>query len=301
MFIKGFNDKDIFTYIWDEVKIPKGVIQIFHGMCEHAKRYSDFANFLNQEGFIVYANDHLGHGKTAGEITNLGYIGPDGFNHIVEDEHLITKLIQNTYPSLPIIVLGHSFGSFVAQEYLTRYSNQIHAMILSGSAMQKGLQITLGSLIASIQYHLSDERKPDNLLTLLSFGTYNKKFTDSVSAFRWLSSDKNEVEKYEKDPYCGTVFSINFYYYLFKGFNNLYKKNRLVQIRKDIALLIVSGDMDPVGNYGKSVTKLHKFYTQLNLQDTTLKFFPARRHEILNEVNKHDVYTYLLEWINKKM
>ncbi len=301
MLIQGFNAKAIHTYIWDNVQDPKGVVQIFHGMAEHARRYTDFACYLNNGGFIVYADDHRGHGKTAGTLSHLGYIGKDGFNAIVEDEYCLTKLIKNTYPHLPLFIFAHSFGSFIAQEYLTRFSLHIQGIILSGSALQKGPHIKLGAFITSVQHYCISDRSPNYLMEKLCFSSYTNRFFDSNSRFRWLSSDNCEVKKYESDPFCGTVFPVNYYYYLFQGFKTLYKNNKLHKIKKDIPILIISGAQDPVGNYSKSVKKLYQLYKNLNISDVHLKLFPNGRHEMLNEINKDEVYAYLLEWISNHL
>ncbi|WP_069997234.1 alpha/beta hydrolase [Cellulosilyticum sp. I15G10I2] len=290
---------NVYTYVWNKVDTPKGVVQIFHGMAEHAKRYTDFAAFLNYNGFIVYANDHRGHGKTASDIMSLGYIGQDGFNAIVEDEYKITRLIKAQHKNLPLIILGHSFGSFIAWEYLTRYSHAINGMILSGSALQKGFKIQIGTLITTLQHRFIQDTKPNQFIEYLTFGSFNKKFLDTDAKFRWISSDPHQVEKYEKDPYCGLVFPINFYYYLFRGLKDLYRKEKLAKIRKDIPLLIISGSLDPVGNYSKSVTKLYKFLLTLNFQDVSLKLFEEDRHELLHEKNKEEVYNYLFNWLKQ--
>ncbi|MDF2877313.1 MAG: alpha/beta hydrolase fold protein [Clostridia bacterium] len=293
------NKTKIFTYIWDKVTEPKGIIQIFHGMAEHAKRYAHFASFLNEHGFIVYAQDHRGHGKTAHHLNALGHIGKDGFNGITEDAYAVTCHLKKKYPHLPVIILGHSFGSFVAQEYLTRHSYEIQGMILSGSGLQKGASITLGYFISTLQYHFTNPYKKDKLMHFLSFYGYNKRFHDSDLASRWLTSDLLEVEKYENDVYCGAIFPVHFYYYFLKGLKSLYTPQKLSQIRKDLPLLILSGTMDPVGHYGKSVRKLHRLYTNLGMQALTLKLFPSGRHEMLNESNRMEVYNSLLHWINQ--
>ena len=292
---------NLHTYIWPKVKTPKGVIQIFHGMAEHARRYNDFALYLNQHDLVVYANDHRGHGKTASTIMKVGYIGYDGFNAIVEDEYRITQMIKNQYPNVPIIILGHSFGSFIATEYLTRYSHEINGMILSGSALQKGIHIHLAAFIAALQHRFIEDTKPNQFMEFLTFGSFNKKFHESDAKFRWISSDPQTVQDYEKDPYCGLVFPINFYYYFFKALKTLYEKEKLIKIRKDIPLLVTSGSLDPVGNYSKSVKALYAFFRKLGLEDASMKLFEGRRHEILNEVNKPEVYHYLLKWIQEKI
>lgn len=198
--IKAADGKEMYVYCWDNVKKPKAMIQIFHGMAEHGGRYKDFAEFLNSHGYIVYAADHRGHGKTAGTVENLGYIGKDGFNVIIEDKHLIFEQMKKEHPELPVFLLGHSFGSFLAQEYILKYGNELNGVILSGSAAQKGMVTAAGRLISSFERLIHGEKKPNKLLDSLSFGNYNKRFKADGHKFAWLSTDMKQVSKYEEGP-----------------------------------------------------------------------------------------------------
>lgn len=298
-YIKSHDNQKIFLHIWDDVKNPVGVVQIFHGMAEHGARYDIFAKYLNNKGYIVYADDHRGHGKTAGSIEKLGYLGKNGFDNIVKDEHFITNKIKSDYPNLPIFIFAHSFGSFIGQEYLNRYSNDINGLILSGSAMQNGFDVKVGLAFTKLINKFGDESKQNPFLESLIFGGYNKKIKDSKSKFAWLSHDKNEVEKYEKDEYCGTVFTTNFYRNMFTGFQGLYLKEKAKTIKKDIPLLVIAGEMDPVGKYGKSVKALFNYYKDINMSNVELKLYPNGRHELLNEANRDEIFDFIYSWINK--
>ncbi|AGC67837.1 lysophospholipase PldB [Thermoclostridium stercorarium subsp. stercorarium DSM 8532] len=293
----GKDRKSICAYSWDGIEQIRGIVQIFHGMSEHALRYQDFAFFLNGNGFAVFANDHRGHGKTAGNTDELGVIGKDGFNMIVEDEYVLFRIIKEKYPDKPVFVFGHSFGSFVAQEYITRYGEEIAGVVLSGSAMQKGIDISLGRRLASVQRKLFGEEKKAYLLSSLSFGTYNRRIPGAKHKFAWLSTDDEEVVKYEQDPYCGAVASIGFYYYMLKAFEELYSESKLSGIPSDLPILILSGEEDPVGVYGKKVKKLYNLYQKHGLLNVGLKLYPGMRHEILNERNRDKVYADILDWL----
>lgn len=297
-YFKSHDGKKIFLHKWDEVENPIGVIQIFHGMAEHGARYDDFANFLNNKGYIVYADDHRGHGKTADSIDALGYLGEDGFNNIVEDEYFITKNIKSEYPSLPIFIFAHSFGSFIGQEYINRYSDEVNGVILSGSAKQSGIDFRVGLAVTKLIKKFGDESKKNEFLESIIFGNYNKKEKDNNSKFAWLSGDKNEVKKYEDDEYCGTVFTTNFYRNMFTGFKYLYLKEKTDKINRSLPLFIIAGEMDPVGKYGKSVKKLFNHYKKLNLNNVSIKLYPEGRHELINEVNKFVIYNDIYNWID---
>ncbi|MGL5151126.1 MAG: lysophospholipase [Clostridium sp.] len=297
MFLKASNGDDIYINIWEDVNNPKGIVQIFHGMVEHIGRYDEFAKFLNINGYVVVGDDHRGHGNTSSP-EGLGYLGHDGFNRIVQDEKEISDFIKGEYGGLPLYILGHSFGSFIAQEYLIRYSNEIDGIIFSGSAKQDGIDIKAGKLVACIQKMLFDDRKKARLIDKLAFGGYNKNIKNPKSKFDWLSRDEREVELYANDKFCAFVPSINFYYNLFNGLCKLYKEDRLKEIRKDIDILVMSGDKDPVGKNGKSVKRLYEQYKRLGIKNTSIKLYEEGRHEMLNELNKEEVYVFIEKWID---
>lgn len=296
---KGEDGKGIATYVWNNVEHIHGVVQIFHGMAEHAQRYDHFARFLNSNGFIVYANDHRGHGKTAEDMGRTGIICKDGFHLIVEDEYILFKIITQKYSDLPVFILGHSFGSFVAQEFITLHGSEIAGVILTGSALQSGMDVTLGRILASLQRKIFGEDKKSYLIDKLAFGTYNKKIPNAQYKFSWLSTDEAEVVKYEKDPLCGEVFSIGFYYYFFRGLKNLYLQKKLVSIPHKLPVYILSGEEDPVGYYGKRVQKLYDLYRKYGLENIQMKLYPGKRHEILNEADRLEVYNDILVWIDR--
>lgn len=290
---------DVYIHSWKDVGNPKGVVQIFHGMAEHAARYGGFSEYLNKAGFIVFADDHRGHGKTAGTVEELGYIGEDGFNKIVEDERLISLKIRREYPGLPVIILGHSFGSFIAQDYMTRYGKDIAGVILSGTSMMDGIKVPVGKLIAWFQKTFLGERGKSYLLNRMGFNKYNKKVENPASAFSWLTRDMDIVRKYEDDPFCGTVFTASFYFYFLKGLGGLYKADKLAEIPQTLPVLIIGGMADPVGAYGKDAVRLRDRYLQLGLDDVNMKLYPGARHEVLNEINRQEVYGDVLAWITK--
>ncbi|NBI06981.1 alpha/beta hydrolase [Senegalia massiliensis] len=298
-FIKGKDDFPIYLYTWNRVNEPKGVVQIFHGMAEHAARYNDFAKHLNREGYIVYASDHRGHGKTAKGVDNLGNIGEDGFSNIVHDGYIINRMIKKSYSNLPIILLGHSFGSFISQEYIIKYGESIDGLILSGSAKMEGIPIKLGQIISTIQKKIYDDKNKANLIDKASFGNFNKKIKHPISKFSWLTRDEEQVEKYDEDPLCGTIFPIIYYYYFFDGLSKLYIKERLENIPKNLPIFIFSGDKDPVGGYGKQVKKLYETYKDIGIKNVNIKLYPGGRHEMLNEINRKEVYNHITDWIKE--
>jgi len=296
---KSFDGTVLQCYLWDNVRNAKGVVQISHGMAEHARRYDDFANYLNQNGFIVFADDHRAHGMTSTKQSAKGVKGYHKGNiyfDTVQDECAITKMLKDRY-NLPVIYLGHSYGSMVGQRYIEECKDYTGA-VLSGSAMMKGAILSTGAAVANLQYKTLGGEKTGKLLDKLSFGNYNKPFKADKIPFAWLSRDKEQVKKYILDEQCGNVMSIAFFKFFLCGLKESYKKENLAKIDVNKPIAIFSGDKDPVGGNGKLVNKLYNQYKTLGVKDLSLKLYPDARHEILNEVNRGEVYADFLARIN---
>lgn len=288
--------KRIYVHFW-ETENPIGVIQIIHGMAEHAKRYSDFAQYLNNKGYSVFAIDHRGHGKTKSPGENYGEIGENGFEMMVEDQFKLTSVLKKKYPSKPIIIFGHSMGSFLAQRFTQKYGDNVSALILSGSSSSFGLSLYLGKIVASLLMKLSS--KESKFLQNLTFYNYNEK-TDKKFEFSWLTRDNFKVKQYIEDEACGNIYPASFFFYFYQALINIYKTENIKLIPKKIPLFIFSGDMDPVGGYGDRVEKLHKMYSKLGYNVET-KLYTGGRHEMLNELNKDEVYRDFVDFIKRKV
>lgn len=291
------DGKVIALYKWEIVN-PKACVQIIHGMGEYAKRYDAFAEFLNKEGYSVYADDHRGHGATLESLEHHGQIGTDGFNKMVEDEFCLSKIIKSENPNKKLYILGHSMGSFILQEYLIKYSTFVDKAIISGSCGKMGLDLSLGKLLAYAEMKLRKEIKGSRLIDFLNFGLYSIQFRETKLKNAWLNRDTNEVKKYNNDPYCGNIFPAQFYYYLYKGIKGLHIEKRVKNIDKNLEIFIFSGDKDPVGKMGKGVKKLHNMYKKLDLKKIELKLYKEGRHEMLHEINKKEVFNDVLNFLN---
>ena len=306
MNIQNFTFKDkgnleIFVYKWlpdDNVQV-KGIVQIAHGMAETAARYERLARRLTDSGFVVYANDHRGHGKTAGEISKLGDLGEDGFNSMVENMKELNEIIKKENFNLPIFLLGHSMGSFLTQRYICLYGSGLKGAILSGSCGKQGIMIDIGRLIAKGEIKRIGRGGKSNKLNKLSFGSYNNSFKPNRTAFDWLSRDNNEVDKYIVDPFCGAVFTAGFFYDFLGGLKSIADKNEIKRVPIGLPIYIFSGDKDPVGKYGKGVLKLVRTYKEHGIKDITYKLYKDGRHEMLNEINKEEVMEDVIKWIKK--
>lgn len=280
-----FDKKKISVNIWDKVDKIKGGIVLAHGMAEHPDRYDSFALYLNKMGYVVVADDHRGHRfSAAGE---KGQVDGDSFAQTIKDMDMLVDYVKTTY-DVDVALIGHSYGSFLSQAYIEKYSNKIKGVILSGTAYMKSPLIATALTIASTQKMLFGEDKPGKLLDKLSFGAYNKPFVSQGQQFAWLSRDKEQVDKYEKDEYCGHVMSLGFYHSFFKSVMSLYGDDSK-NIDKKLPILIAVGSDDPVSTQAKLAKKLYDFYIGLEL-NADIKIYDGARHEILNEINKDEVY-----------
>lgn len=294
LFLKAFDDTEIGINVWDEVENPIGCVQIAHGMAEHPDRYDDFARFLNSKGYIVAADDHRGHRRGAINGEN-GMVYGDSWNQTLRDMDTLCDYLKSTYGK-EVALLGHSYGSFLSQRYMELHSDKLIGAVLSGTAHMKNALVGAGKVIASVQALFCGEDKKGKLIDKMSFGAYNKPFTAQGQKFAWLSRDKEQVAKYEEDPDCGYVLCIGYYLSFFKGVMKMYG-NDAKSISPDFRVMIAVGGDDPVSNRAVLATKLNDFYLGLGLKPV-FKVYPEARHEILNEINKDEVYADIGNFID---
>ena len=299
---KGGEDLDIFVYRWkpeENVNI-KGVVQIAHGMAETAARYERFAKKLTENGYVVYINDHRGHGKTAKTLDKVGILAEkDGFKWLVEDAHTLNEIIKKDYPNIPVYLLGHSMGSFVVQRYIMLYGNGLKGAILSGSNGKQGIMLNLGLMIAKHEIKKHGRNTKSEKLNNLSFGSYNNSFKPCRTEFDWLSRDIKEVDKYINDPFCGSVFTCGFYYDFLTGLKEIENKENLKLVPKNLPIYIFSGEKDPVGKSGKGIKKLYETYKKLGINNVKIKLYKDGRHEMLNEINREEVMNDIIDWLER--
>lgn len=299
---KGEEDTDIYVYKYEPIEKENinGIVQISHGMSEEAGRYKRFANYLTDNGYIVYINDHRGHGKSAENINRIGILAQkDGIHCIVKDLNKLTKIIKTENNGLPIFLFSHSMGSFAAQKYIIDYSEDIDGVILSGTNGLHGIEVDLGFLVAKVMSKIQGREKKAYLIDKLAFGGFNKKFKPNKSEFDWLSRDFKEVEKYIENEYCGVVFSNGYFYDLFKLFKEIRNINNLKKINSKLPIYIFAGDKDPVCKFGKGITKLYENYKKVGIENVEFKLYSGGRHEMLNEINKDEVINDTINWIKQ--
>ncbi|MCP5052694.1 MAG: alpha/beta hydrolase [bacterium] len=295
---KEVTGLDIFVYKWIPDGEIKAIVQIAHGMAEMALRYERFAEKLTAEGFLVYANDHRGHGQTAGEPGKVGDLGDDGFNNMVRNLRQLQEIIVEEYQDLPFFMFGHSMGSFVMQRYICLYGDRMRGVLLSGSNGREGFLLNIGRIISWLESKIRGRKARSKLMSVLTFGTFNKKFKPNRTLFDWLSRDEKEVDKFIEDPFCGCIMTAGFFYDFMGGMKLKENKKEIAKVPKELPIYIFSGDMDPVGKYGKGVMKLVNTYEELGIKDLQHKLYEGGRHEMLNETNRREVMQDVVDWLN---
>lgn len=294
---KSFDNTELACYIWEDVAKPKGIVQIIHGMSEHAQRYNDLATYLNQYGFIVFADDHRAHGKTAGKPELVGvYDKPTNlYCDSVKDELEISKFLKEKYPNLPLFVFGHSYGSLITQKYIQE--GKLHkGAILCGTSYMNTLENKMAKTIAKITMNNKGNNAHAKMIENLSFKKYNKGLEEGEL---WITHDKEIAKAYKADPMCSQPFSAKFYYDLMSGVIPTYKKANLAKIDKRKPLMLIAGQEDRFSKNGKLVSKLYNTYKKLGVIDLTIHLYPNMRHEVHNEINNAQVYADIKNFLNE--
>ncbi|MCL2721056.1 MAG: lysophospholipase [Treponema sp.] len=321
-FFESHDGTKLFLYRWspENMQKPKAVLHIAHGMAEHAFRYKRLAQRLTEAGIEVWAADQRGHGKTA----NLEVNGPDkggllghctdgnGFISVTADIHMINIEIRKNRPDIPFFLLGHSWGSFIIQNYM-EYSKppskgngsspdslKINGYILSGTKGPGDFMVKIGVPFMTLFAFLRGQRKGSRFAKAMADGPYNKPFKPNRTAFDWLCRDEKEIDDYLSDPLCGFLCSTGFYRDLAKLLYNIHRPDATARINRSSPVYVFCGSADPVGDMGKSPTALVNIYRNLGIDDCEFVLYPGARHETLNETNREEVIENLLSWINKR-
>ena len=288
--------------IWmpDSNPEPELIVLLVHGMVEHIERYREFAQFLNHHGIGAAGYDCLGHGKSVTTNAHLGYFTEkEGDVCLVDDIEGARKLLQRRYPDSRIILLGHSMGSFVSREYARRYGKNLAGLILMGSGEPGMAAAAFGYALSGAIRVAKGSFYRSSLLHNLVLGA-NKRYFTSEKVKSWLSTDETEVRKYEEDRLCGFMFTASAYRDFFRLIRRLSVKNEAESVPKDLPVLFISGEDDPVGNFGKGVRKIVQKYKNAGVRAVSLRLFRGMRHEVLHETNRSLVFAELLEWIEKR-
>ncbi len=286
----------IAAYIYTEPSVkPKAVIQLAHGMCEYIERYEWFADFLTSRGYIVAGNDHPGHGGSS-EPSEYGIFDEE---HVEIDLKRMNTLLSDRYPLLPIILYGHSMGSFFARWYAERYSDTIDGLIISGTAGPSPLN-NIGRVLSSIIAATHKRGYVSKFLVKLNFSKYNDRIKDAKYKADWLTRDREVVEAYEKDERCRFYFSAKGYHSLLTALTVVSRKGWANSLPKNMRILSIAGEQDPVGNYGEGVRKVTRMLKDAGIKDVTEYIDKDGRHELHNELNKREVMKFVVKWLDAR-
>jgi len=286
--------------IWEPRGEALGVVQIVHGIAEHTLRYAEFAEYLTQHGYIAAAEDHMGHGESVSKDLPLGCIR-GGWDAMVSDVHALTLRLKERWPDLPLFLLGHSMGSFLARTCLYTWPGEaLKGVVLIGTGWQPGPVLAAGRLIAAGEVRRRGSDNPSEKLQGLMFGAYGKQFPGEKSPHAWICSDPAVVALYERDPLNGFVPGAGLAAALLEGLARNQKKENLAKMPKETPVLFLAGTLDPVGSKGKGVRRSFDAFRKAGMKDLALKLYEGDRHEVLNEKDKAKVWSDVLRWLKEK-
>ena len=286
---------------WMPERQPAAVLQICHGMTEYIGRYEGFAAFLADKGFVVTGNDHLGHGasvRTDADEDLHGYFADgDGNRCMIGDIHTLRTKTRERFSELPYFFLGHSMGSFLTRQYITQYGEGLAGAIIMGTGSNPVSVLKGGMAVCRMIASCRGWHYRSALVDRMAGGSFTKRIRPLRTPKDWLSKDEAVVDRYVADPLCTFVFTLNAYYNMFRGMERMQEPEAVSAIPKTLPMLFVSGEEDPVGDYGKGVRKAFELYRKAGIRDLQMKLYPNDRHELLNATDREAVFRDLLGWL----
>jgi alpha-beta hydrolase superfamily lysophospholipase len=290
---------ELYVYRWLPEGAAKAVVQIAHGLAEHGGRYARLAEALTAAGYAVYADDHRGHGRTARTADDLGFFAErDGWRKCVDDLWQLNRRIASDHPGLPIVLLGHSMGSFLAQQFISEHGDALAGAVLSGSSGKPDALAAAGRLFVRIERLRLGARGRSRTMHQLSFGAFNKSFQPARTPFDWLSRDAAEVDKYAADPRCGFIASTQLWVDMLDALGWIAAPVRQARIPKRLPIYVISGSKDPVGANTRGLQQLLAAYRAQGLERVSHRFYEGARHELFNETNRDEVTRDLTAWLD---
>lgn len=289
---------DIYTRLYIPQGEPKGFVQFVHGMTEHIRRYDEIMKLLCEEGYIVFGHDHLGHGYTATDENELGYIAEtNGWEILIDDVHAVLRTIKERFPDInkKTVLFGHSMGSFVVRLTVQKYPADYDDLIVCGTG-GKNPAAPFGLVLLRLIRLFKGSRHRSNTVQKLAFGSYNKSF-EGTSPYEWLTRDENVKKAYSEDKYCTFLFTVSAMQDLLRLNIKSNKQKWFESLKKDMNIFLISGSMDPVGNYGTGVQEVYNRIIKAGHEKTKIKLYKDGRHEILNETNNKEVYKDISDFI----
>ena len=276
------------------------ILQLVHGMAEHVERYEHVAEYFTKKGMLVVANDHLGHGKSVKDKSEYGYFCKnDPLTVVVRDVHRLKKITQEENPGKPCFIMGHSMGSLFLRNYLFRYGSGIDGAIIQGTTDLTPLATKSGLALLKILSFFEGEKKRSAFANGFVSSDPNARIKDPRTPSDWLCDNEEVVDRFIADEACGFTFTLNGLTTIMHSVDNLSKKKYLAKVPLSLPLLIISGDMDPIGAYGENVKRAYERYVKLGMKDVTMKLYPGLRHEIHNERNNAEVFGDIYAFIDR--
>ncbi len=284
---------------WEPDKEPCAIVQIVHGISDHVERYDDFATYLTRLGFLVVAEDHMGHGRSGGMDTCRGYFNGGWFCAVDDTYHLFEKT-RREFPCVPYILFGHSMGSFMCRTILQKYPQSgINGCILCGTGWQPEIGISAALKICQAVCAVSGDRKPNVKIQDLMYDAFNRRVEHPRTDYDWISRDKRVVDAYMDDPLCQHLVTAGLARDLLEGILFIQQDENLKMMNKDLPILFISGGDDPVGSFGEGVRRTVESFDEIGMESVEVKIYPLCRHELLNEINRQEVYEDIIIWIKK--
>lgn len=291
-----FGPRQTCAILW-AVDEPKAIVQIVHGMMEQMERYDVFARYLNQAGYAVIGHDHVGHGQTVRKQEEYG-VFPDDWHTLMEDVHGLQGEIRKRYPDVPLVLMGHSMGSYITRLYLAEYGDGVKASILMGTGQEPLFKTRAGISLVKLLTRFYGPLHRSKLVESMSTGRFNQHFAPTKTSADWLTRDGNEVEKYMTNPHHQFRPTLSMYRSLFAFAHYAAQVKWIDRIPKELPLLLLSGQEDPVGACGKGVQCFYDLLQKVGCSQVSLILYPEARHEILNEWNKEEVMQDIVSWLN---
>ena len=293
--LSAIDQRRIPAQSWRPAAEPTAVVQVLHGLGEHSDRYARFASAAALRGFAVIAHNHRGHGP---DSEQPGYFGrDDSWQALIDDARIVNQFAAESFTGKPVVLLGHSMGSFIAQNYAMHFGGELAGLILSGSTWAPRLQLYVSLALARIEAWRVGAHLHSPLLDKIGFSSHNKAFEPARTENDWLSRDEAEVDKYNADPLCGGPYMAGLWVDVIRGLLEITSDNALQRIPADLPILITGGADDPVGG-DKGMTRLLQHYAQTSHQRLKAKIYPEGRHEMLNETNRAEVMRDWFDWID---
>lgn len=291
---------ELFVYCWLPQGPPRTIVQIVHGLAEHAARYERLALTLNTAGYAVYANDHRGHGRTAKTAQELGFFAEqEGWLKCIDDLWLVNRNIAAAHPGAPIVMLGHSMGSTLAEQFMGDHGDVLAGVVLSGANGKPTAMAPIGRQMMRAERLRLGARGKSKLAQSLTFDAFNKKFAPTRTAFDWLSRDQAEVDKYVADPLCGFAASVQLWLDLLDGWAAVSRPEHRDRVPRSLPILVIAGGRDPVSGNARQLGPWIEEYRAAGFKNVELRIYPEARHEVLNETNRDEVTADLLDWLER--